>query len=539
MTTGSFNGMRVLALESRRAAEISKLIRTYGGDPTVAPAMREVPLESNHEALDFARRLIGGEFDLVIFTTGVGIRRLMEVAESRYERAQVVESLRHVKLAARGPKSSAALRELGLPVAVTAPEPCTWREVIRALDDAFGPSLEGLRAAVQEYGKTNPELLNALSEHHVEWMRVPVYEWALPDDLGPLRNSVRSIAEERIDAVIFLSAIQVTHLFRVAEMMQLTDALRAGLRKTVVLSIGPSTSEELSRHGIEPDFEPSHPKMGFLMNEAANCATKLLEDKRKAAQIAQPALPSAMKAAESVFRPDARHLNAIRIMHDIGRRMAISDPLHAVLSQIVNFIETLLSCDSCFVYVLEENELVLRASKNPHPDVVDHLGLKIGQGITGWVAEHREPVSISSGALRDPRFQVFKDLPEDTFEAFLSVPILARGGLVGVINVQHRQPHNYTPWEVQTIATVGFLVGAEIEMARLESERDALNGQLESRKLIERAKGLLQRDHSVSEDEAYRMMQKESRQRRKSMREIAEAVLLGEELRRAASVKQA
>jgi len=545
MAIGSFSGLRVLALESRRATEIAKLIRTYGGEPTVAPAMREVPLESNHEALEFADRLLRGDFDLVIFTTGVGIRRLMDIVESRYDRARIIESLRQVKLAARGPKSGAALREMGLPVAVTAPEPCTWREVISALDGAFGPSLEGLRAAVQEYGATNPDLLNALSQHQVEWTRVPVYQWALPDDLEPLRNSVRSLAAGKIDVVIFLTAVQVVHLFRVAEMMDATRALHVGLQRTVVLSIGPSTSEELSRHGIEPDFEPSHPKMGFLMNEAAGCAAKLLQEKRKSTPqppaLALPeaaAAPAARPMIEAMPQPDARHLSAIRLVHDIGRRMAASDPLHAVLNQIVGFIETLLSCDSCFIYVLEDNQLVLRASKNPHPDVIDHLGLKIGQGITGWVAEHREPVSISSGALRDPRFELFKDLPEDSFEALLSVPILARGGLVGVINVQHRQPHHYTPWEVQTISTVGFLVGAEIEMARLESERDALSGQLETRKLVERAKGLLQRDHDIKEEEAYRMMQKESRQRRKSMREIAEAVLLGEELRRAAAIKQ-
>lgn len=543
MTIGSFNGLKVLALESRRATEIAKLIRTYGGEPTVAPAMREVPLESNHEAFEFARRLLHGEFDLVIFTTGVGIRRLMEILESRYERARILDSLRRVKLAARGPKPSAALREMGLPIAVTAPEPCTWHEVIGALDEAFGPSLDGLRAAVQEYGATNPDLLDALSQHHVRWTRVPVYQWALPDDLEPLRNAVRAIANQNIDVVVFLTAVQVTHLFRVAEIMDETGALLAGLRRTVVFSIGPSTSEELSRHGIEPDFEPSHPKMGFLMNEGAECAARLLEEKRR--QVSQSSTADEHGAATLAPAPtiekgraDARHLSAIRIMHDIGRRMAASDPLHAVLNQIVNLIETLLSCDSCFVYVLEDNQLMLRASKNPHPDVIDHLGLRIGQGITGWVAEHREPVSISSGALRDPRFKSFKDLPEDTFEAFLSVPILARGRLVGVINVQHRQPHDYTPWEVQTISTVGFLVGAEIEMARLESEKDALTDQLESRKLIERAKGLLQRDHDIKEEEAYRMMQKESRQRRKSMREIAEAVILSEELRRAAAIKQ-
>ncbi|MFZ0516234.1 MAG: uroporphyrinogen-III synthase [Acidobacteriaceae bacterium] len=544
MAPRSFNGLRVLALETRRATEISKLIRTYGGEPTVASAMREAPLESNHEAFEFARRLLNREFDLVIFLTGVGARRLIDIVESRYERERILESLRRVKLAARGPKSSAALREMGLPVAVTAPEPCTWREVIGSLDGAFGPSLEGLRAAVQEYGSPNLNLLDALTQHHVEWTRVPVYQWMLPDDLEPLRNAVRSIGAGKIDVIVFLTAIQVTHLFQVAEMMDASGALLAGLLQTVVLSIGPSTSEELSRHGIEPDFEPSHPKMGFLMNESAECAARLLEEKRRAvSQVADLALQESMalataRANQAARPPETRHLNAIQLMHDIGRRMAVSDPLHAVLYQIVSFIETLLSCDSCFIYVLQDNQLVLRASKNPHPDVVDHLGLKVGQGITGWVAEHLEPVSISSGALRDSRFQLFTNLPEDSFEAFLSVPILARGGLVGVINVQHRQPHQYTPWEVQTISMVGFLVGAEIEMARLEGERDALTGQLESRKLIERAKGLLQRDHDIKEDVAYRMMQKESRQRRKSMREIAEAVILSEELRRAAAIKQ-
>jgi uroporphyrinogen-III synthase len=550
--------MRVLALESRRAVEIAKLIRTYGGEPTVAAAMREVPLESNHEALAFGQRLLHGDFDLVIFMTGVGVRRLMDIVSSRYDRAQVVESLRSVKIATRGPKSSAAVREMGLPIAVTAPEPCTWREVVHALDTAFGPSLEGLRIAVQEYGETNQELLDALSEHHVEWTRVPVYQWALPDDLEPLRSGVRSVAAGIVDAIVFLTAIQVTHLFRVAEQMGAVEALRAGMRETLVLSIGPSTTEELARHGVVPDFEPSHPKMGFLMNEASKCAPRLLEEKRgavraslltadrgsdaKVAAAAVQATPGmlARAAAENGRMADPRetqHLTAIRHVHDIGRRMATSDPLHAVLNQVVSFIETVLRCDSCFIYVFEENQLVLRASKNPHPDVIDHLGLKLGQGITGWVAEHQEPVVIDSGALRDPRFESFTDLFEDSFEAFLSVPLLARGRLVGVINVQHRQPHHYTPWEVQTVSTLGFLVGAEIEMARLESQNNALSDQLESRKLIERAKGLLQRDHGIGEEDAYRMMQKESRQRRKSMREIAEAVILSDELRRAATTK--
>src|SRR5579872_4862656 len=251
MTLGSFQGMRVLALESRRATEIAKLIRTYGGEATVAPAMREVPLESNHEALVFGQRLLRGDFDLVIFMTGVGVRRLMDIVASRYDRERVVASLRALKIATRGPKSSAAVRELGLPVAVTAPEPCTWREMVHALDSAFGPSLKGLRAAVQEYGETNQDLLDALGQGGVNWTRVPVYQWMLPEDLEPLRSAERSIAAGTFDTIVFLTAIQVTHLFLVAEQMNALESLRAGLRRTLLLSIGPSTTEELERYGLK------------------------------------------------------------------------------------------------------------------------------------------------------------------------------------------------------------------------------------------------------------------------------------------------
>jgi uroporphyrinogen-III synthase len=554
MATGSFQGLRVLALESRRATEIAKLIRTYGGEPVIASAMREVPIDSNREAIDFTCRLIEGEFDLVIFLTGVGVRRLAEIAATQFDRELFIDALRRVKVATRGPKTTSALRELGVPVAVTAPEPCTWREMIGALDGAFGPSLEGLRAAVQEYGTSNPELLSALSDHHVEWTRVPVYQWALPEDLEPLKDAIRSIAAGEMDAIIFLTAIQVTNLFQVAGQMGAEEQLCEGLRRAVVLSIGPSTTDELQRHGVTPDFMPSHPKMGFLMNEASACAVRLLEAKRgtvvrttlTARLMAQK--PAAGERGQTYALGDGARApmagqpvnqpSAIELVHAIGRRMANSDPLHSVLDQIVSFIERLLRCDSCFLYVLEGSQLVLRASKNPHPDVVDHLGVKIGQGITGWVAEHREMVSIDSGALSDPRFQSFNALPEDSFEAFLSVPILARGRLIGVINVQHRQPHHYTPWEVQTVSTVGFLVGAEIEMARLEGENNELSSQLETRKLVERAKGVLQKELGLNEEQAYRMMQKESRQRRKNMREIAEAIMLSEELRRAAGVTE-
>jgi uroporphyrinogen-III synthase len=280
MTESSFHGMRVLALESRRAAEIAKLIRSHGGEPIVAPALREIPLESNTEALEFARCLIANEYDLVIFLTGVGVRRLTEIACTRFEREAYVGALRRVKIISRGPKVSAALRELGLFPAVSAPEPSTWHEVIGAMDAAFGPALKGTRAAVQEYGTSNLELLDALTERQVQWTRVPVYHWALPEALEPLRDAIRAIAEARVDVIVFLTAMQITHLFQVAEEMDVADALRQGMRDAVLLSIGPSTTEELQRHGLQPDLEPSHPKMGILMNEAAARAAELLAAKR-------------------------------------------------------------------------------------------------------------------------------------------------------------------------------------------------------------------------------------------------------------------
>jgi signal transduction protein with GAF and PtsI domain len=222
----------------------------------------------------------------------------------------------------------------------------------------------------------------------------------------------------------------------------------------------------------------------------------------------------------------------LEFLHEIGSRFAAADSLQTVLNRVVNFVSTLVKCDSCFIYVLEDDELVLRASKQPHNDVVDRLKLRVGQGITGWVAEHRQPVAVGCHAFEDPRFQVFNELPEDHYEAFLSVPVLCRGRLVAVINLQHRYPHEHSWGEIQLVATIGFLVGAEIALARLESENSQLSERLETRKVLDRAKGVLQRDMGISEEEAYLAIQRQSRQRRRPKREIAEAILLADELRR-------
>jgi signal transduction protein with GAF and PtsI domain len=221
----------------------------------------------------------------------------------------------------------------------------------------------------------------------------------------------------------------------------------------------------------------------------------------------------------------------VELLHEIGNRLATADSVHEVLTRVVDFASALVKCDSCLIYVLEGDDLVLRASRNPHMEVVDRLKLRLGQGITGWVAEHKEPVAVSEKAALDPRFQFFHELPEDSYEAFLSVPLMCRGRVVGVINLQHRQPHVYRKREIRLISTVGFLVGAEIEMARLEDANMNLSEQLQTRKVVERAKGILQRELSLTEEQAYLALQRQSRQKRRPMKEIAEAIVLSEEVK--------
>jgi uroporphyrinogen-III synthase len=272
-----FDGLRVLSFESRRAAEIAELIRRQGGDPFVAPSMREVPIENNSEAFAFAERLFRGEFDMMILLTGVGTRALDKVLASRYPPHAFAEALRKIAVVARGPKPLAVLREMQIPVAVAVPEPNTWRELLAATATRPERSI-----AVQEYGKSNPELLDGLRKRGAEVTAVRVYQWDLPEDTAPLREAARRIAEGQADVAVFTTSIQLTHLFRIAAEAGLEEAVHNNLRRMVIASIGPTTSEALEEFGIQPDIVPSHPKMGFLVKETAEQAGALLESKRSA-----------------------------------------------------------------------------------------------------------------------------------------------------------------------------------------------------------------------------------------------------------------
>lgn len=270
MDTG-FDNRTVLAFESRRAKEIATLIETFGGRPLVAPAMREVPCETDEEALALTEGIISGRFDAVIFLTGVGVKSLLEAADRAGRRTPLVEALRRTRVIVRGPKPATVMRELSVAVWVNAPEPNTWRELMAALTERAGEwPLQGRHLAVQEYGVSNTELLDALRAAGAAVTAIPTYQWAMPEDVEPLRSAVRAVVDGQVQVLLITSGIQIVHVLKVAADMGLEAAVKQALTDVVIGSIGPSASAELRRHGLEPSFEPSHPKMGLLVREATN-----------------------------------------------------------------------------------------------------------------------------------------------------------------------------------------------------------------------------------------------------------------------------
>jgi uroporphyrinogen-III synthase len=274
----TFAGLRVLSLESRRASEMAELVRRHGGEPISAPSMREVPLGDNPAALEFAEQLLAGEIDVAIFLTGVGTRFLAEMLAERLPKEHLGAALARIVTVVRGPKPRAALADLGVQPTVVTPEPNTWRELEQSLERAT--PLDGRTIAIQEYGAPNVDLAKALERRGARVLRVPVYRWALPHDLGPLHRAIEAIREGGVDVAMFTSGMQVEHLFSVAGEDR-EAALASGLRAAVVASIGPICNEALLRHGIAADVIPAHPKMGHLVRAAAEAAASILARKRE------------------------------------------------------------------------------------------------------------------------------------------------------------------------------------------------------------------------------------------------------------------
>ncbi len=280
MANSGFNGLTVAAFESRKATEMTRLIERHGGRPLVAPALREIPLEDNSAALRFGEQLLTDGIDVLVLMTGVGTTTLFEILHSRHAKDNIAAALRDTVLIARGPKPVAALKALGFQPTLTVPEPNTWVDVVSTLDE-YRPA-KGLRVAVQEYGLPNPDLLEALMQRGADVFPVPVYRWALPEDIAPLKQVLNEILAGHVQVMLITNAAQIDHVLQMVEQEGKSAQFKKACKKMVVASIGPTASERLRHYDLPVDLEPPHGKMGILVKETSEQAHQLLGEKTKA-----------------------------------------------------------------------------------------------------------------------------------------------------------------------------------------------------------------------------------------------------------------
>jgi uroporphyrinogen-III synthase len=263
----SFAGLRILSLESRRAKEIEALIRREGGEPFVAPSVQERAVDDPRDALAFVERLEAGEFDLFVCMTGVGLAHWRDQVAARTSVDRLSAALRKVTILSRGPKPLPVLRELSLRADIVVPEPNTWKQIVEAI--ATRPER---RVAIQEYGRSNADFVDALVHLGASVATMTVYRWELPDNLEPLQTATRRLAEGQFDVVLFTSSIQLDHLMLVANELAIGPAVRHALLTRVIASVGPVMSRALESAGIPVHIMPEHPKMAPLVKAASEYA---------------------------------------------------------------------------------------------------------------------------------------------------------------------------------------------------------------------------------------------------------------------------
>ena len=329
----NFNGLRVSALESRRRDEFARLIERFGGVASVSPSMRELPIDKNKEAVDFAYRIMTGEVGLVIFLTGVGFKHFLSTVEKHVDRQRLLNSLSDIITIARGPKPVAAMREVGLQPSYRAAEPNTWREVLQLIDQSI--PISNVTIGLQEYGVTNHSLIAGLEARGARVLSVKVYQWDFPEDTKPLCENIASICQGGQDVLMFTSAHQAVNLLRMAEQMGCEAQLRSSLDRMVVASIGPTTSEMLHHLNLPVDVEASPNKMGHLVQQASEKSHRILKAKRFTASVLPSSAGGAAKdklhrlgesLAQSPFMKacyrQASDVTPVWLMRQAGRYMA-------------------------------------------------------------------------------------------------------------------------------------------------------------------------------------------------------------------------
>lgn len=204
--------------------------------------------------------------------------------------------------------------------------------------------------------------------------------------------------------------------------------------------------------------------------------------------------------------------------------------LDAVLTEVVALVSETTQADSCLIYLADDDHLILKASKIAHPKMINQIAMKFGEGITGWVALKKQLVVLDEKAYEDKRFKFFPSLDSDfasqRWQAFVSIPLVFKDEVVGAINVQHRKRRKHSEQEIVLLQTIAGQVGGAIYNAKLISETRALKEALATRKVVEKAKGLLMQQHGISEEAAYALIRKKSMDGKKTMRKVAEAIIL-------------
>lgn len=322
----SFQGLRVAALESRRRDEFARLIERFGGVPFVSPSMREVPLDRNKEAVDFAYRIMTGEIGIVIFLTGVGFRHFLATVEKHVDKQRLIDAMSDIVTIARGPKPVAAMREVGMQPTHRAPEPNTWREVLQLVDQSV--PVANIHVGLQEYGVTNHSLIAGLEARGARVVNVRVYQWEFPEDTKPLEENIRAICLGERDCLLLTSAHQAVNLMRMASDLNCEKELRSALDRMVVASIGPTTSEMLQHLNLPVDIEATPNKMGHLVQAAADKCHRILKAKRFAHTDATPRKLDRMGAAlasspflQACYRQPTS-VTPVWLMRQAGRYMA-------------------------------------------------------------------------------------------------------------------------------------------------------------------------------------------------------------------------